>query len=60
MEPSGFRTAYGLASTGAARPDGYIAWRTVTAPADPTQAPDAALNATAAPAHTIGTTATES
>ncbi|WP_346346171.1 hypothetical protein [Streptomyces sp. SID5789] len=42
------------------RPDGYTAWRTVTASADPTQALDAALNATAMPAHTIETAATES
>jgi 2-polyprenyl-6-methoxyphenol hydroxylase-like FAD-dependent oxidoreductase len=37
LQPAAFRTAYGLESGGATlvRPDGYIAWRAVTAPADP-------------------------
>ncbi|GAB3481630.1 FAD-dependent monooxygenase [Amycolatopsis cihanbeyliensis] len=51
VEPNAFRTAYGLESDGATlvRPDGYIAWRTSTAPPDPIHALDAALNATAMP-----------
>ncbi|MEU2719745.1 FAD-dependent monooxygenase [Streptomyces smyrnaeus] len=62
VEPDAFRTAYGLESTGAAliRPDGYIAWRAITAPADPAQALNVALNATAVPTHAIETAATES
>ncbi|MFG3253680.1 FAD-dependent monooxygenase [Streptomyces sp. NPDC048172] len=62
VEPDAFRTAYGLEPTGAAlvRPDGYIAWRTITAPADPTQALNAALNATAVPTRTVESTATKS
>lgn len=36
-EPDTFEHAYGIESTGATliRPDGYIAWRTHTAPPDP-------------------------
>lgn len=38
-EPDAFERAYGIESTGATliRPDGYIAWRTPTAPPDSTQ-----------------------
>ena len=56
-----FRAAYGLEATGATlvRPDGYIAWRTITAPTDPTRALTAALNATAMPTRTVETTASE-
>lgn len=40
VEPGQFRTAYGVGLTGATlvRPDGYIAWRAIEAPADPAQA----------------------
>jgi 2-polyprenyl-6-methoxyphenol hydroxylase-like FAD-dependent oxidoreductase len=41
----GFSTAYGLTSSGAAliRPDGFVAWRATTMPADPKGALGAAL-----------------
>ncbi len=44
-EPHAFQTAYGVDSDGASliRPDGYIAWRAVTAPPDPTAALTGAL-----------------
>jgi putative polyketide hydroxylase len=37
LEPGAFDAAYGVGADGASlvRPDGYIAWRAVTAPADP-------------------------
>ena len=40
VEAAAFLTGYGLQPDGAAlvRPDGYIAWRAVTAPADPARA----------------------
>lgn len=46
-----FRSAYGISPAGASlvRPDGYIAWRVVDAPTDPTEALRAALSAVAAP-----------
>jgi hypothetical protein len=46
VEPAAFQTAYGLEPEGAAlvRPDGYIAWRAVTGPADPAQALTAKLH----------------
>jgi len=53
VEPAAFLTAYGLQPGGATlvRPDGYIAWRAVTAPADPAQALTTALaEVSAAPA----------
>lgn len=52
LEPQGFRTAYGVASDGATliRPDGYIAWRTAGAPADPAGALTDALGSVASPA----------
>ncbi|GAA1250268.1 FAD-dependent oxidoreductase [Prauserella halophila] len=61
VEPNAFRTAYGLESTGVTlvRPDGYIAWRTIAAPPDPTHALTAALNATAMPIHSVETTASD-
>ncbi len=61
VEPNAFRTAYGLEPAGAAlvRPDGYIAWRTVTAPADPARALNTALMATAMPTHAVETPAEE-
>lgn len=45
VEPAAFRSGYGLESGGATlvRPDGYIAWRAVTAPADPARTLTAAL-----------------
>jgi putative polyketide hydroxylase len=45
LQPAAFRTAYGLEPGGATlvRPDGYIAWRAVTAPADPARALTTAL-----------------
>jgi putative polyketide hydroxylase len=40
LEPDAFRTCYGVGADGATlvRPDGYIAWRSPAAPADPTLA----------------------
>ncbi|MFI5775583.1 FAD-dependent monooxygenase [Nocardia sp. NPDC051570] len=40
LEPNAFRVTYGLGASGAVlvRPDGYIAWRAVDAPADPARA----------------------
>lgn len=60
LEPKAFHNAYGVAANGASlvRPDGYIAWRSVTAPPDPTQALRAALSAVAAPTRITATTAT--
>lgn len=57
-EPTGpdtFGTAYGVGPGGAVlvRPDGYIAWRTAAAPADPTRALVAALEATVAPTRAV-------
>lgn len=51
-EPDAFDTAYGLTDTGASlvRPDGYIAWRTLTAPDDPDAALTDALTQAADPA----------
>lgn len=45
LEPQAFRTAYGVEADGAAlvRPDGYIAWRAVAAPAAPGEALSSAL-----------------
>jgi 2-polyprenyl-6-methoxyphenol hydroxylase-like FAD-dependent oxidoreductase len=45
VEPTDFPAAYGLEPGGAVlvRPDGYIAWRSVTAPADPERALATAL-----------------
>lgn len=52
--PGAFRTAYGIGPDGATliRPDGYIAWRTSTAPPDPTRALTTALRTAAVPART--------
>ncbi|MEV0248761.1 FAD-dependent monooxygenase [Nocardia sp. NPDC050712] len=52
LEPNAFRSAYGLDPGGATlvRPDGYIAWRAVTAPADPATDLSTAFDAVAAPA----------
>ncbi|CAM4205267.1 FAD-dependent monooxygenase [Kibdelosporangium persicum] len=49
LEPDAFRDAYGVADDGATlvRPDGYIAWRTRTAPADPAAALTDALGTVA-------------
>jgi putative polyketide hydroxylase len=45
VQPTAFLTAYGVEPGGATlvRPDGYIAWRAVTAPADPARALTTAL-----------------
>jgi len=61
LVPNAFRAAYGLEATGVTlvRPDGYIAWRTITAPTDPARALTAALNATAMPTRTVEETASE-
>ncbi|HEY3687099.1 MAG TPA: FAD-dependent monooxygenase [Streptosporangiaceae bacterium] len=47
VEPGAFPTAYGVGADGAVlvRPDGYIAWRAATAPADPAAELTAALAA---------------
>ncbi|WP_228002294.1 FAD-dependent monooxygenase [Nocardia australiensis] len=60
-EANAFRTAYGIEPDGATlvRPDGYIAWRSVTVSADPTQALATALNAIAVPTHTAEAAAIE-
>ena len=44
-DPDGFQTAYGTGPDGASliRPDGYIAWRITSLPADPTAALTTAL-----------------
>lgn len=49
VDPGAFRTAYGIQRGGATlvRPDGYIAWRAVTAPPDPLASLTAALHTTA-------------
>jgi putative polyketide hydroxylase len=55
-EPLAFQTAYGVTPDGATlvRPDGYIAWRAVTAPTDPTLALSAALGrVSCAAAHSL-------
>ncbi|WP_328389218.1 FAD-dependent monooxygenase [Nocardia sp. NBC_00416] len=51
VEAGTFRTAYGVEAGGATliRPDGYIAWRTVTTPADPAGALTTALATLAVP-----------
>lgn len=48
-EPNQFRTLYGIQAGGASliRPDGYIAWRTLDAPANPATALTDALTQTA-------------
>jgi hypothetical protein len=45
IEPLAFQTTYGVTPDGATlvRPDGYIAWRAVTAPTDPAPALTTAL-----------------
>ncbi|WUI02843.1 FAD-dependent monooxygenase [Spirillospora sp. NBC_00431] len=60
IEPNTFQTAYGIGPTGATlvRPDGYIAWRATSAPADPIDALVTALDAVAAPTSTDATTPT--
>lgn len=52
-EPDTLEHAYGIESTGATliRPDGYIAWRTPTAPPDPTRELATALATVAAATH---------
>lgn len=52
-EPESFRSAYGLEQGGASlvRPDGYIAWRSVSTPANRTTALSEAIRATALPVH---------
>ncbi|GAB3487046.1 FAD-dependent oxidoreductase [Nocardiopsis coralliicola] len=52
-DPGAFPTAYGIKPDGAVlvRPDGYIAWRTASAPADPAAALATALESAAKPAH---------
>lgn len=51
-QPQAFRDAYGFGARGATlvRPDGYIAWRAVTAPADLTRELAIALARTSAAA----------
>lgn len=48
-EPLAFQTACGVTADGATliRPDGYVAWRAVTAPADPAAALTTALGSVA-------------
>ncbi|MGH3320724.1 MAG: FAD-dependent monooxygenase [Streptosporangiaceae bacterium] len=58
LETEAFRTAYGVDADGATlvRPDGYIAWRTVSAPADRAKALTNALSSvSSATARSIGT-----
>ncbi len=47
ISQDGFAEAYGLTATGAAliRPDGFVAWRAKSAPADPRRALSDALDA---------------
>jgi putative polyketide hydroxylase len=57
LEPNAFRASYGVGADGASlvRPDGYIAWRAVTAPADPGIELTGALGQVAsAAAHPVG------
>jgi putative polyketide hydroxylase len=50
LQPKAFQAAYGIGPDGATlvRPDGHIAWRTVSAPAEPTGVLVAAVDAVAA------------
>ena len=52
LEPEAFGSSYGISTDGATlvRPDGYIAWRSVTAPADPASALTGALGQVASAA----------
>lgn len=61
VEPETFGPAYGIGTGGATlvRPDGYIAWRAVTAPSDPVRALIAALESTAAPSRGVEAPATQ-
>jgi 2-polyprenyl-6-methoxyphenol hydroxylase-like FAD-dependent oxidoreductase len=58
-EPGAFRTAYGAGADGAVlvRPDGYIAWRAATAPADPAAELTAALTEVSSAVRTAAATA---
>jgi 2-polyprenyl-6-methoxyphenol hydroxylase-like FAD-dependent oxidoreductase len=56
IEPSAFQTAYGITTDGATlvRPDGYVAWRSVTHPTDATAAlTDALRRVSSASAQTL-------
>ncbi|MDN5915701.1 MAG: FAD-dependent monooxygenase [Pseudonocardia sp.] len=51
VDPDTFRRAYGIGPDGATliRPDGYIAWRAITVPPDPSRALTTALDTAALP-----------